>query len=225
MRATSAGVWSFRDITRRKRAEEALRDETRILELLNQTGTTLASKLDLQALVQAVTDAATQLSGAQFGAFFYNIDRRRRRRVHAVHALRRAARGVREVRAAARHRALRPDLPRRGRDPLRRRHCKDPRYGKMAPHHGMPPGHLPVRSYLAVPVVSRSGEVIGGLFFGHPEPGIFTERAERIVVGRRGAGRGRDRQRAPLRSGAEGRRGAQASCSRASAPRAPRPSA
>ena len=40
-----------------------------------------------------------------------------------------------------------------------------------------------MRSYLAVPVVSRSGDVIGGLFFGHPEPGVFTERAERIVVG------------------------------------------
>jgi len=34
---------------------------------------------------------------------------------------------------------------------------------------GMPPGHLPVISYLAVPVVSRLGEVIGGLFFGHPK--------------------------------------------------------
>ena len=39
-----------------------------------------------------------------------------------------------------------------------------------------------MRSYLAVPVVSRSGEVLGGLFFGHPQPGVFTERAERIVV-------------------------------------------
>jgi signal transduction histidine kinase len=47
----------------------------------------------------------------------------------------------------------------------------------------MPSGHLPVRSYLAIPVVSRSGEVWGGLFFGHPEPGIFTERAERLVLG------------------------------------------
>ena len=47
----------------------------------------------------------------------------------------------------------------------------------------MPAGHLPVRSYLAVPVVSRSGEVIGGLFFGHPDTGVFTERAERLVVG------------------------------------------
>jgi signal transduction histidine kinase/ActR/RegA family two-component response regulator len=47
----------------------------------------------------------------------------------------------------------------------------------------MPPGHLPVRSYLAVSVVSRSGEVLGGLFFGHPEPGVFTEREAAIVRG------------------------------------------
>ncbi len=58
----------------------------------------------------------------------------------------------------------------------------DPRYGKMGPFHGMPPG-LPVRSYLAVPVAARSGEVLGGLFFGHGQPGIFTARAERLVVG------------------------------------------
>ena len=31
-------VWSFRDITASRRAQEALRDETRILELLNRTG-------------------------------------------------------------------------------------------------------------------------------------------------------------------------------------------
>ena len=48
---------------------------------------------------------------------------------------------------------------------------------------GMPKGHLPVRSYLAVPVVSRSGEVLGGLFFGHSQPGVFTERAERSSTG------------------------------------------
>jgi signal transduction histidine kinase/CheY-like chemotaxis protein len=40
-----------------------------------------------------------------------------------------------------------------------------------------------VRSYLAAPVISRSGEVLGGLFFGHPQPGIFTERSERLIAG------------------------------------------
>ena len=59
----------------------------------------------------------------------------------------------------------------------------DPRYGHNPPHRGMPKGISTVRSYLAAPVLSRNGEVLGGLFFGHPEPGMFTERAERIVAG------------------------------------------
>jgi PAS domain S-box-containing protein len=60
---------------------------------------------------------------------------------------------------------------------------KDPRFGKNPPYRGMPPGHLRVRSYMAVPVVSRSGEVLGGLFFGHETPGVFTERAESLIAG------------------------------------------
>jgi light-regulated signal transduction histidine kinase (bacteriophytochrome) len=47
----------------------------------------------------------------------------------------------------------------------------------------MPEGHLPVRSYLAAPVVARSGEVLGGLFFGHSTPGKFTETHEAILKG------------------------------------------
>jgi signal transduction histidine kinase/ActR/RegA family two-component response regulator len=34
-----------------------------------------------------------------------------------------------------------------------------------------------------VPVISRTGEVLGGLFFGHPEENIFTERSEQLVSG------------------------------------------
>jgi signal transduction histidine kinase/CheY-like chemotaxis protein len=45
----------------------------------------------------------------------------------------------------------------------------------------MPPGHLPVRSYLAASVISRSGEVIGGLFFGHSTPGMFSTRTEELI--------------------------------------------
>jgi signal transduction histidine kinase len=45
----------------------------------------------------------------------------------------------------------------------------------------MPEGHLPVVSYMALPVISKSGAVIGGLFFGHPEPGKFTEDHEQLV--------------------------------------------
>jgi signal transduction histidine kinase len=60
---------------------------------------------------------------------------------------------------------------------------RDPRYGQNPPYHGMPAGHLPVVSYLAVPVRSHAGDVIGGLFFGHSAKGVFTERHARLVEG------------------------------------------
>ena len=174
-------VWSFRDITQQRRSEEALREESRTLELLNKTGTMLASKLDLQALLQAVTDAATELSGARVGAFFYNttnVDGDAFLLFTISGTPRDAFERFGQPRATP---LFGPTF--RGEGPIR---CddvlKDPRYGMMPPH-GLPTGHWAVRSYLAVPVISRTGEVIGGLFFGHPDIGVFTERAERLVVG------------------------------------------
>jgi len=67
-------IGTVHDISVRKQAEVALREESQALELLNRTGTLLASNLDVQTLLQAATDAATELTGAQFGAFFYTID-------------------------------------------------------------------------------------------------------------------------------------------------------
>jgi len=60
---------------------------------------------------------------------------------------------------------------------------QDPRYGMSPPYHGMPEGHLPVRGYLAVPVKAASGQVLGGLFFGHSQPGVFTEQHEQLATG------------------------------------------
>jgi light-regulated signal transduction histidine kinase (bacteriophytochrome) len=40
-----------------------------------------------------------------------------------------------------------------------------------------------VRSYLAVPIISRTGDVLGGLFFGHAEKARFSEQVEQLVVG------------------------------------------
>lgn len=175
-------VWSFRDITERRDAEEALQDETRILELLNRTGIALASKLDLQKLVQSITDSATQLSGAKFGAFFYKtVDE-----IGEAHMLYTLSGAPREAFDQFGHPRATPLFGPTfmGEGPIRLDDVlTDHRYGKMPPHHGMPAGHLPVRSYLAVPVVSRSGEVIGGLFFGHPEVGVFTARTERLIAG------------------------------------------
>jgi signal transduction histidine kinase/ActR/RegA family two-component response regulator len=174
-------VWSFRDTTAHRRVEEALREEGRVLELLNKTGSTLASNLGLQTLVQAVTDAATQLSGAKFGAFFYNTTDESGD-AFMLYTLSGAPREAFEKFGQPRATALfGPTF--RGEGLIR---CddvlQDPRYGKWGPHHGMPPGHPVVRSYLAVPVTSRTGEVIGGLFFGHPAAGVFNVSTEKNVL-------------------------------------------
>jgi signal transduction histidine kinase/ActR/RegA family two-component response regulator len=122
------------------------------------------------------------LSGAQFGAFFYNTTDENGD-AFLLSTLSGAPREAFETFGNPRTTALfgptfRGEAPIRCDDVL-----KDARYGTMAAHHGMPKGHLPVRSYLAVPVRSRSGEVIGGLFFGHLQAAVFTERTERLIVG------------------------------------------
>ena len=175
----SCRVWCFQDVTEYRRTQERLRQEARVLEVLNATGKMLASQLDLGVLLQSVTDAATDLSGAEFGAFFYN-QTDEQGRVYLLYTLSGAPRAAFEKLGHPRATPIfAPTFE--GGPPIR---CddvtEDPRYGKMG---GMPPGHLPVRSYLAVSVVSRNGDVIGGLFFGHSRPGVFDERAERIVAG------------------------------------------
>ena len=57
----------------RQQAAEQIRAEARRLEVLNRTGIAIAAELDLDRLVQTVTDAAVELTGAKFGAFFYNV--------------------------------------------------------------------------------------------------------------------------------------------------------
>ncbi|HVE49492.1 MAG TPA: ATP-binding protein [Casimicrobiaceae bacterium] len=177
-----AAVTIVQDISERKRTEQALLEETRMLELVNRTGMALTAELDLQALLQAVTDAATQLSGANFGAFFYNLTNASgdSYRLYTLSGVPRDAFAKFDQPRATPlfGPTFRGDAAIRIDDVV-----KDPRYGQVAPHYGMPKGHLPVRSYLAVPVISRRGEVIGGLFFGHVESGVFSDRSERLVTG------------------------------------------
>jgi PAS domain S-box-containing protein len=170
------------DVTEDRAAEKALREQTEAVETVNRVGQMLAGELDLHKLVQAVTDAATELTGAHFGSFFYNVLDE-----HGASYMLYTLSGVPRETFAHFPMPRATDLfgpTFRGEGTLRIEDVRlDARYGKNSPYFGMPEGHLPVVSYLAVPVVSRSGEVLGGLFFGHEEAGIFTARAAGIVEG------------------------------------------
>ncbi|HET9396170.1 MAG TPA: PAS domain S-box protein, partial [Nitrospiraceae bacterium] len=175
-----------RDITAIKAAE---RERVRLLEenatittALNDVGAIVASDLDRDKVVQAVTDAARELTTAEFGAFFYNV-LNEAGESYMLYTISGVPKEVFSKFPMPRNtEVFEPTF--KGLAVVRSGDItKDPRYGHNPPHHGMPRGHLPVRSYLAVPVKGRSGTVIGGLFFGHPEADRFTEVHERLAVG------------------------------------------
>jgi signal transduction histidine kinase len=148
----------------RRAAESALRKHAGDLEVLHELGQQLSAVLEREALAQKVIDATTRLTGAEVGAFLY----------HATDgSLDSAVSGAphaRWLRDPAAHTLIEPHILRRA--DLQR----DPEPLAVRPD-------LPVASYLAVPVVGRSGRTIGALAFGHAQPGVFGEESERLISG------------------------------------------
>ncbi len=163
-----------RDITQQKLIEERLK-------ILNDLSTTINAKLDVEVILQVVTDACTKAVGAEFGAFFYNkLDEKGAS--YMLYALSGAERSQFDKFGMPRNTKV-FDPTFQGTEIVRSDNIlMDPRYGHNSPHHGMPKGHLPVVSYLAVPVKSQHGAVIGGLFFGHPKEAMFSEEHEGLAV-------------------------------------------
>ena len=158
------------------------REEQRISDTLQRIGAAVAAELDIEKMIQTVTDETTALTGANFGAFFYNVENAEGES-YMLYTLAGAPREAFSRFPMPRSTAV--FAPTFNGAPVVRMSdvTADPRFGRSAPYYGMPPGHLPVRSYLAAAVVSRTGKVYGGLFFGHKDVGRFTERHERLAVG------------------------------------------
>lgn len=171
-----------RDISRRKASEALLAKQAERFAILNRVSAAINADLDLERILQTVTDEATAISGARFGAFFYNaLDEEGDAMM--LYTLARAPRAAFEKFAMPRKTAVfAPTFD--GQSIVRSDDIReDPRYGCNAPHRGMPHGHLPVASYLAVPVRASSGDVLGSLLFGHHETGVFSSETESLIAG------------------------------------------
>jgi PAS domain S-box-containing protein len=160
----------------RRRLERDRERTLRVVQTLHQVGRAVGSRVDLHDVVQVVVDAATEVTGARFGAFFYNVVRPD----GETHTLYTISGVPRETFASfplpRRSQIFRPTLT--GERVVRLDDAPaDPRFT------GLPAGHPPVRSYLAAPVIGADGEVLGGLFLGHVEPGRFAAEHEEIAEG------------------------------------------
>jgi signal transduction histidine kinase len=143
----------------------ALYDE---LETVHRLGRVVASRLDMDSLLSAITDATTDLSSAEFGAFFYASGDSQNLVCQAVSG--RLVQQPSDLKPLA---ASSLDLPENG-DVVQFDESKTAELARVL-------GLTDLRSLLACPVLDASGDLMGALVFGHSEPGVFTERTERIL--------------------------------------------
>lgn len=177
-----AYLMEVRDITRHKEAETSLKQKNINLKTLNHIGQNLSAELELEKLLQVVTDSATQLTGAEFGAFFYHRqeDQLGEGKLFTVSGL--STELFEQFPLPRQTQVFGKTV--RGSGIIRSNDIrKDPRFEGVTTTDALVEKPLRVLSYLSVPVTSRSGAVIGGLFFGHSKPAVFDENAEEMVKG------------------------------------------
>lgn len=168
-------------LKKNKDLELKVLERTQNLKTINDLNSSITQKLNIHDIVQEVTDVATNLAKAEFGAFFYNTlnEQGELLTLYTISGV-----AIEHFSKFPHPRKTQIFAPTFDGTAIVRSDdiTQDPRYGQNSPNNGMPAGHLPVRSYLAVPVKSINGEVLGGLYFGHSQPGIFTEESEKLVL-------------------------------------------
>jgi PAS domain S-box-containing protein len=172
-----------RDITERSRLLAAAQEQAEMTKKLGDVGAALASTLERDVIVQKVIDTAKDLTRAEFASFFYSVRDTQSGEPRMLYAMS-------GVPADALESGAQPDAagvpgPTFGGEGTVRSDdlTQDSRYEGHSRHFGVSAALLPVRSYLGVPVKGRYGDVLGGLFFGHSQAGVFTEQDERLAEG------------------------------------------
>ncbi|PST82721.1 histidine kinase [Pedobacter yulinensis] len=168
-----------RDVTEQVRSQDLLKRYAENMEMLNSIGKSISEKLDIQTILQRVTDATKKITGATFGAFLYNTMNEEGESL-SLYALSGTAAAPGPVLAAADKAFFQQMFS----EPVSVRLDNlgsHPEYSRQMPELAFAGMELKPASLLTVPVVSGSGQLIGGLIFGHPEPAVFTADHEDIV--------------------------------------------
>lgn len=166
-----------RDISLQKEAREAALHYTKRLETLNAIIKATSEDLDIEKILQKVSDAALALTGAKFGIFFYSsiIKEDLPLTLYALSGISQKtfdnltkAEGSEFFHHIFNSTtAVRVDDIAKNPEDTRERALQE---------------HLKIASYIAAPIITRTGEVIGGLLLGHHEAGMFSAEQESIVA-------------------------------------------
>jgi signal transduction histidine kinase/ActR/RegA family two-component response regulator len=156
------------ELAETNRGVVALYDE---LDTVQRVGRVVASKLDLAALLQAITDATVEVSGAECGGFF-------RKEPQSSDFICQTVAGPLGIALQNCSLFNVDELMASGTDQQIIR--VDDLAAESRPFPLSP--RLPIRSFLALGVRNSSGEIAGALAFAHRSPAIFTERTERILA-------------------------------------------
>lgn len=150
----------------------------KLLSVLNKLGEALTAELDIDRLVKMIVEYGTDLIDAQFGAFFYDINDDLGNKLELV-----AIHGIPVDAMAHFEKPFAPALLSSQKPEVRRIADVTTEPLFVSSTLQSPGERYPIRSYLAVPVLSRSGQHIGSLLFGHNDPDVFTAAHEQIIIG------------------------------------------
>jgi PAS domain S-box-containing protein len=176
-------VWNFRDITQRKEAEEATLHGARVTEAVAEASLSYLETGSVRTMTQTIVDRALEITGARVGMILER-DRQGQPRILSVSS---------SVWEALTDERLREELRRsledggryplpvadsllqvpleEGRAILTNRAFEQPRW------HGVVPGHLPIDSFLGVPMKVGT-EVLGVLALANREGGFDDRQLE-----------------------------------------------
>ena len=168
-----------RDITAQVQAKEEISKYTRNLEILNSLGKSISRNMNLEVIVQQVINATTSLTGASIGAFYYSSKNSEEESVPLLcfaGPYNEVFENSRIPKKQFRQKNIEKHIIRSNNIQ------KEDRLKENNPFSFISEGEFHVESYLEVPVISTTGEVLGGLYFGHSKSGIFKEEHEDLVV-------------------------------------------
>ena len=161
-----------RDITAWKLAERERvsldaceREARQTAELLNRATLRVSGQLDPEKIEREVTEIATALAGAEFGAFVHHAAAQEGQTCKLSFVCGSSPDTLADF----------PDAPSQARFAAVFRGEGLVRIGDAA--------DPTVRSWLAAPIVARTGEVLGGLFLGHSLPDRFTGHHASLIAG------------------------------------------